>query len=266
MSTINVCHFCFLGILPNKSACRDPFFFALPKSPSRVKPLIRQYKHRLSTPFLGTALRIRAAATIGRAHIKNSIETVRQIPLLLRYTSERKVIAVVMAQVPGRDQEEEITRMMITYGGMLARLCTALLNDPDLAQDMTQETFLRAYRSMTRHHRAMDNEQAWLTRIAINLCRDQWRTRWFRHIDRRVTLDMLPEPVAPMEEPDTRIFEAVQSLPIKLREVVLLRYFQDMALSDIPRVLGVSRATVYRRLDQALASLRETLEGENDNE
>lgn len=173
---------------------------------------------------------------------------------------------VVMAQVPGRDPEEEITRMMVAYGGMLARLCTALLNDPDLAQDITQETFLRAYRDLTRHKRLISNEQAWLASIAVNLCRDQWRTRWFRHIDRRVTLDMLPEPAAPMEEKDTRIFEAVQALPRKLREVVLLRYFQEMEISELPRVLGVSRATVYRRLEQAMEALRTALEGGNIHE
>ena len=188
-------------------------------------------------------------------------EKMRQFDTLLRYTGERQVVSVVKAQVPGRDQEEEITRMMQTYGGMLARLCTAMLSDPDLAQDITQETFLRAYRDLKHNRRSMTNERAWLTSIAVNLCRDQWRTRWFRHIDRRVSLDMLPEPAAPMEEKDTRVFDAVQALPGKLREVVLLRYFEEIELSELPRVLGISRATVYRRLEQAMKTLRETLEG-----
>ena len=156
--------------------------------------------------------------------------------------------------------------MMQLYGGTLARLCTALLGDPDLAQDITQETFLRAYRDLKRNKRAMNNERAWLTSIAVNLCRDQWRTRWFRHIDRRVSLDMLPEPAAPMAEEDTRVFDAVQALPGKLREVILLRYFENMELSEIPGALGISRATMYRRMEKALGSLRETLEGEDRDE
>lgn len=171
-----------------------------------------------------------------------------------------------MAQVPGQNQAEEITRMMLTHGGKLARLCTALLGDPDLAQDITQETFLRAYRDLSRRGRSIDNERAWLTSIAVNLCRDQWRTRWFRHVDRRVSLDMLPEPAAPMEEKETRVFEAVQALPGKLRAVILLRYFEDIDMSELPRVLGVSRATAYRRLERALAALREQLEGDRDDE
>lgn len=167
-----------------------------------------------------------------------------------------EVIGLVMT-----DREAEITRMMETYGGMLAGLCTAMLGDPDLAQDVTQETFMRAYRSLNRFDGK--HEKTWLTRIAVNLCRDQWRSRWFRHMDRRVTPDMLPETAAPAGEENGRVLEAVQTLPGKLREVVLLRYFQDMEPEEIARALGINRATVYRRLDKAHGALRTILEGED---
>lgn len=153
--------------------------------------------------------------------------------------------------------------MMETYGSMLAGLCTALLKDADLAQDMTQETFLRAYRGLRHFDGA--NEKAWLTRIAVNLCRDQWKSRWFRHMDRRVTPEMLPEPVVPTDERDGRVLEAVQALPARLREVVLLRYFQDMDMEDTARALGVNRATIYRRLDKAHRALKEILKGEDQD-
>lgn len=158
------------------------------------------------------------------------------------------------------DREAEITRMMATYGGMLAGLCTAMLGDPDLAQDVTQETFLRAYRSLSRFDGR--SEKTWLTRIAVNLCRDQWRSRWFRHVDRRVTPEMLPEPAAPPDEQTGPVLEAVGMLPGKLREVVLLRYFQDMDVDEIARALRINRATVYRRLDKAHGELRMLLKGE----
>ena len=167
------------------------------------------------------------------------------------------------AQVPGRDAEAEITRLMETYGSMIAGLCTALLKDADLAQDVTQETFLKAYRGL----RGFDgrSEKAWLTRIAVNLCRDQWRSRWFRHMDRRVTPEMLPEPVAPPDSQEGRVLEAVRSLPARLREVVLLKYFQDMDIDEMTGALGVNRATVYRRLEKARRALRDTLEGEDQD-
>ena len=168
-----------------------------------------------------------------------------------------------MAQVPGRDREVEITRMMEAYGGMLAGLCTAMLGDPDLAQDITQETFLRAFRSFHRFDGR--SEKTWLTRIAMNLCRDHWRSRWFRHVDRRVTPDMLLDAAAPEDETGGQVLEAVRALPVKLREVVLLKYFQDMDTDEMVRALRISRATVYRRLDKAHETLRIALKGEDWN-
>lgn len=168
-----------------------------------------------------------------------------------------------MAQVPGRDREAEITRMMEAYGGMLAGLCTAMLGDPDLAQDITQETFLRAFRSF--HRFDGKSEKTWLTRIAMNLCRDHWRSRWFRNVDRRVTPEMLPDAAAPEDGGSDQVLEAVRALPVKLREVVLLKYFQDMDTDEMVRALRISRATVYRRLDKAHETLRIALKGEDWN-
>ena len=170
---------------------------------------------------------------------------------------------MTMAQVPGRDREREITRMMEAYGGMLAGLCTAMLGDPDLAQDITQETFVRAYRGFYRFDGK--SEKTWLTRIAMNLCRDHWKSRWFRNVDRRVTPDMLPEAATPEDEESGQVLEAVRALPVKLREVVLLKYFQDMDTDEMARALRISRATVYRRLEKAHGMLRIVLEGEDWN-
>lgn len=162
-----------------------------------------------------------------------------------------------------KEAEAEITRMMDAYGGMLAGLCTAMLGDADLAQDVTQETFLRAYRSFGRFNGR--SEKAWLTRIAVNLCRDHWKSRWFRHVDRRVTPEMLPEPAAPEDERRQRVWEAVKALPGPLREVVLLRYYQDMRPEEITRALRISRSALYRRLDRAHRVLREQLEGDESD-
>lgn len=91
--------------------------------------------------------------------------------------------------VPGKAREEELTRMMETYGAMLVGLCGSLLHDPHLAQDVVQETFIRAYQKMdTLRDWSIQGERAWLTRIAVNLCRDQQRSKWFRLVDKRDTL------------------------------------------------------------------------------
>lgn len=168
-------------------------------------------------------------------------------------------------KVPDDIREAELIRLMETYGDLLAGLCTALIRDADLAQDIVQETFLRAYRSFDRYRGGREQERAWLSRIAVNLCRDMGRSRWFRWVDRRVSLDSLPEPAVPARERDWQLYDAVQSLPDKMREAVVLRYHQDMDTEEMARVLGTTRTTVYRRLDRAYRLLKDKLE-EADND
>ena len=99
---------------------------------------------------------------------------------------------------PDRTPEEEITRMVNEHQLALLRLCFTYLHDRELAKDAVQETFLKAYRSL-KTFRYDANEKTWLSRIAINCCRDLSRNSWFRHTDRSVTLDMLPEPKVPYQ-------------------------------------------------------------------
>ena len=164
------------------------------------------------------------------------------------------------AKVPGDIREAELIRLMETYGNALTGLCTALTRDADLAQDAVQEAFLRAYRNLDRYRGGRAQERAWLTRIAVNICRDMRRSKWFRWVDRGVSLDSLPEPAAPVEQEDWELYDAVQSLPDKLREAVVLRYHQDMDTEEIARILGTTRTTVYRRLDRAYQLLKQRLE------
>ena len=76
------------------------------------------------------------------------------------------------------------------------------LRDRDMAQDAVQETFLKAYKALGSF-RSESTEKTWLYSIALNVCRDMRRSAWFRYVDRRVTLDHLPDPVEPV--PDASI-------------------------------------------------------------
>lgn len=165
------------------------------------------------------------------------------------------------AKVPGSAREATLARMMQLYGGQLVGLCTGLLNDHMLAQDVVQETFIKAYKHMdTFRGEREESEKAWLTRIAVNLCRDQQRSRWFRFVDRNVSYDMLPEQGAPVEETHIELYHAVTKLPTKYREVILLHYYQDMDTAEIAAALHVSLSSVYRRLEKARAKLKDQLE------
>ncbi len=144
---------------------------------------------------------------------------------------------------------------------MLVGTCTALLGDAHLAQDVVQETFIRAFmgRAKFRGEREQST-RAWLTRIAINLCRDQQRARWFRFEDRRTPVDALPLAAPDAHAGARMLCAAVFSLPRKFREVILLHYYQDMPVADIAAALHLSPSSVYRRMDRAQQLLRRELE------
>lgn len=154
------------------------------------------------------------------------------------------------ALVPGSADEQNLIRLMDTYSHLLLGLCIIILRDYHLAQDVVQETFLRAW----KHGRLReDTEKAWLVRVAVNLCRDQHRSRWMRHLDRSVTPEELVIPVLP-EEND--VIREVKRLPRQEREVVVMHYWGNLSAAEIADALRIGRASVYRRLEKAKAHLR----------
>lgn len=157
------------------------------------------------------------------------------------------------------DRQAVLERLMTQYGTSLLRMCTLHLRDAALAEDAVQDTFLKAYKRLD-DLRDADRERAWLMSIALNTCRDYLRTAWLRHTDRRVTLDLLPEPSCESIWPDTTVITEVMRLPQKLRAAVLLRYYQGMKLSEVGEVLHISTSTVKQRLDRANTILRGRLE------
>lgn len=163
-------------------------------------------------------------------------------------------------KVPGATRDMELIRMMEQYGAQLTGLCTAMLRDTQLAQDVVQDTFIQAYQKMDSF-RGECSEKTWLTRIAINNCRNHLRSSWFRLVDRSITPDMLPEVGSQADACDRFIFSAVQGLPKKHREIILLRFYQDLTLIEIGNVLGISVSAVSRRLTKAMQLLKPSLEG-----
>ena len=158
-------------------------------------------------------------------------------------------------------REEALTRLVSEYQTPLLRTCYMYLKDAQLAEDAVQETFLKAYRTLPSF-RGECSEKTWLTKIAMNICRDLLRGAWLRHVDRRVTPEMLPEPAAPTDAEDGELLAAVMNLPRRHREVILLYYYQEMSTQDIALALGLKRSSVSGRLQRARARLRGLLEEE----
>lgn len=162
------------------------------------------------------------------------------------------------ASVSGNVQELE--RMMTQYGDGVLRMCYVMLRDVELARDAMQDSFIKAYRAMPPSQR-IENEKAWLMRIAINTCKDYRRSHWWKVIDRSVAIDDLPEPSQDATLPDETLMVEIMKLPEKQRQVILLHYYQGMSLEEIAQSLKKPSSTVRSRLMQAKDKLGQALEG-----
>ena len=160
---------------------------------------------------------------------------------------------------PTDSREEMLAHMVAEYEVILLRTCYMYLHDKALAEDATQETFLKAYKALDSF-RGESSEKTWLMRIAMNTCRDMKRNAWFRYMDRSVEIERLPQPAKAFEfmEADD-LTQAILKLPTKHREVILLHFYQDMTMREIASVLDISASTVQKRVKAACGKLKKIL-------
>lgn len=141
----------------------------------------------------------------------------------------------------------------------LLRICFAYLGDIALAEDAVQETFLKAWKGYDSF-RGISTEKTWFMRIAINTCKDIRRSAWFRRVSPTTALEQLPETSQPFTSHDDTVTCAIMGLKPRLREVVLLHWYQGLTGEETAEVLGVSRSTVFHRLKKSRALLKSELE------
>ena len=138
------------------------------------------------------------------------------------------------------------------------RYCFFRLRDPDLAEDLTQETFLRFYRQAS--YQEQGKALAYLYTIARNLCLDAVRRA--RPAAPLRETDPAPDPFAGAEQ-RIALRQAIEKLPADWQELLLLRYANDLPVGQIAALTGLSRFAVHRRIRSALAALRTMLQKED---
>ena len=109
------------------------------------------------------------------------------------------------------------------------------------------------------------HEKSWLLKVALNRCRDLWRSSWIKRVRLGVPeLELVPGPdeIRDLEEKQA-LMQAVSHLPVDFREVVLLHYYQGFGIVEIAGMLDIPEGTVSSRLSRARAKLGIELEGES---
>ncbi|MGL4338704.1 MAG: RNA polymerase sigma factor, partial [Turicibacter sp.] len=138
------------------------------------------------------------------------------------------------------------------------RYCYFKVKDQTLAEDLTQETFLR-YFSQTSYLN-QGKQLAYLYTIAKNLCLNEYAR--YKVLPLNEEVEFIPTELIDLETGIT-VRQAVQTLPQDLQEIVLLRYSNELNMSEIAAITDISRFAVYRKLKTAIKQLKQLLREED---
>jgi RNA polymerase sigma-70 factor (ECF subfamily) len=171
-------------------------------------------------------------------------------------------------------EEEACTELVATHQRMVFSLALHLLGNRDEAMDLSQEVFLRVFRTLGSF-RGQSSLRTWIFRIVVNQARN--RQRWWRRRHRRdqVSLDEHlrrcgdleskggphPERLLASKETAARMWQALEHLPFDQRTALVLREIDGLRYDEIAFSLGVAVGTVKSRLTRARHALRAELLG-----
>jgi len=157
---------------------------------------------------------------------------------------------------------EKITQLFAEHADSLLRLCFLYLKDKSLAEDAVSETFLNAYKNLNKF-KSLSSEKTWLTRIAINCCKNIIRSKSYRELDLDFSeiTELVPDKSDDFARSENKnsVSAEISKLPLKYREVILLFYYRELSTAEIARLLFIPRTTVDYRLRQAKKLLKKTL-------
>jgi RNA polymerase sigma-70 factor (ECF subfamily) len=173
--------------------------------------------------------------------------------------NDEQLVAVLKAQDPAAVQE-----LLDLHGSRLLRSAYLLCGNETEAQDFVQETFLQAIRSVHRFQ-GRSAVYTWLHAILLNVVRQAHRDNARLVYDN----DLLNREIAAetpshldAETASSALRLALQQLSAPHREVIVLRYYENMKIHEMAEHLGVSKGTVKSRLHYAIQELQKFLPGE----
>lgn len=181
-----------------------------------------------------------------------------------------------LVQLAGEGDRDAFRELVERYQRRVLAVVTGMLHDREAALDVTQETFIKAYRSIGRF-KGDASFYTWIYRIAVNLAIDYQRREWRRPIvdNSRGGGDSTHDEVLDRIGDDTpandpfqatkdselreRVREAIDELTPDHKAVILLRELEGLSYEEISRVMQCSKGTVMSRLHYARKKLQKRL-------
>ena len=151
------------------------------------------------------------------------------------------------------------------YASDIIRVSYFYLGDRGKAEDVCHDAFVSLF--VNRPALEPGHEKTWLLKVAMNRCRDIWRSAWVRRvISGSPAIEMIPAPDTlgkHMEKAE--VLQAVHSLPADFREIFILYYYQGYGISEISGILNLPEGTISSRLSRGRKKL-EAILGEERGE
>jgi RNA polymerase sigma-70 factor (ECF subfamily) len=160
---------------------------------------------------------------------------------------------------------DAFTAIVEAYHARCVRFARAMLRNPDDAEDMVQETFVRLYRALPRYEERQRFE-SWLFQILGNCCRTA-NTAFQRHASRTTRDEEAVERVPSLDDPAAQfdhewseaVKRALAEVPEYNREFFLLHYIEGFSYEEVERMTGVKQSALKMRVKRASDQLRSRL-------
>jgi RNA polymerase sigma-70 factor (ECF subfamily) len=164
------------------------------------------------------------------------------------------------------------SQLIDNYKNMVYNLAYRMSNNPQEAEDISQEAFLHTYQSLARFNPSY-KFSTWLYQITLNIIRDRFKKKELNYVSLDIPVETddsefyhqpadltnNPEQIISQKENLQTIQQAIYSLPLKYREVIVLRHLQDLSYIEISNILKLPQGTVKVRLYRAREQLRKIL-------
>lgn len=168
------------------------------------------------------------------------------------------------------DEQHLFEDLYHAHYARIEQLCRLWLKDPEEAEEVAQEVFLKLFQA-TKAQDAAFAWKTWLTRVALNACRDRRRSRWWKWWrDKTVEIEDMhlpspnptPEENTVSSEERARIWRFFRALSVRQQEVFALRYVEGWSVEEVAQMLELTPGSVKQHLFRAVQHLRKALGGQ----
>lgn len=172
-----------------------------------------------------------------------------------------------------KGQQSSFSELIDKYKNLVFNLAYRMTCNLQDAEDISQEVFIRVYKSLSNFNPRY-KFSTWLYQMTLNLCRDRFRKGKIPSIsldtppnegDQKDFNSLIADPKNNLEETFLQaeqtnfINDLIASLPLKYREVIILRHLRDLSYEEMSKILNISLGSVKTRLFRAREKLREIL-------